>query len=144
MDSKQFGWLYMVEHGQAGCKHNYYGGWDVLPEAVKRYQPLVVSDVDIAAINRIDTADLRQKMLVEVRRVVVDWDKTGDVQSDTVSEFSDTFHDPDTREILRGTLVLLDGTRQDWVSEPVEVTNVFGMMAQLGDAAARFESIFGN
>jgi hypothetical protein len=136
MDAKQFGWLYMIEHGQAGCKPSYYGGWDVVPEAVERYQPRK------GFYSSIDMADLREKMLADVRLWGVDWDRTDAVQSDSVSEFTDTFHDPDTREILRGTLVLLNGTRQQWMADAVEVTNVFDMMAQLAGATTRFEAAF--
>jgi hypothetical protein len=137
MDAKQFGWLYMIENGHAGCKHNYYGGWDVIPGVLDQY------DIKRNKYNGFDPQELRTKMIEEVRRVGVNWKKTGDVQSDRVHEFSDTFHDPDTREILTGTLVLLDGTRQEWVANAVEVTNVFEMMAQIHSAAGRFESVFG-
>jgi hypothetical protein len=30
MDSNQFAWLYLVEHGVAGCEHSYYGGFKVI------------------------------------------------------------------------------------------------------------------
>ena len=139
MDAKQFGWLYMVQHGQAGCQPHFYGGWRAVPDVVERYQP---SKGYYAG--SIDYADLRKKMLAEIRQVGVDWHRTADVQSASVSEFSDTFHDPDKREILRGTLVLLDGTRQEWASDAVKVTNVFDMMAQIHGAASQFEAVFGS
>jgi hypothetical protein len=88
MDAKQFGWLYMVQHGQGGCRHNHYGGWKPTPDAVQQYQPRG------GFYSGVDMEDLREKMLAEVRRVGVDWNRTADVQSDSVSEFTDTFHDP--------------------------------------------------
>ena len=137
MNAKQFAWLYLVENGVAGCKHNYYGGWDFMPGVIQRYRPRK------GRYSSIDQVDLKAKMLAEAREVGVDWKRTADVQSDSVSEFTDTFHDPSTREILCGTLVLLDGTQQSWVADAVEVTNVFEMMAQVHAASERFEKVFG-
>ena len=61
-----------------------------------------------------------------------------------VSKFTDTFHEPDRKEVLTGELVLNNGLRQTWTADAVEVTNVFEMMAQVHSGALRYAELFGS
>jgi hypothetical protein len=137
MDAKQFAWMYMIENGVAGHEHGFYGGWDILPDVLEQYK------FKKDKYNRVGIEEVARVFREEILDVGVDWHRTADVQSETTHQFTDTFHDPETREILTGELVLLDGTVQHWMSDPIEVANVFEMMAQVSGAAAKFQEIFG-
>lgn len=143
MDAKQFAWLYLVENGYANCRPSYYGGWDeVDPDddtpwyARKRAVSLSAYGKDF---------DARQTNALKiVKEVGVDWNKTQAPRSDMVSQFTDTFHDPDEKEFLEGTLVLKNGKKQFWCGEALQVTNVFDMMAAVHEAPDRFKEVFGD
>jgi hypothetical protein len=137
MDAKQFAWMYMIENGVAGHKHGYYGSWDIQPYILEQYQ------FPKDKYNWVGTEEVARVFREEILKKGVDWHRTADVQSDTTHQFTDAFHDPETREILTGDLVLLDGTVQHWASDPIQVTTVFDMMTQVSDAAAKFQEIFG-
>lgn len=133
MDAKQFAWLYLVENGYANCKHNYYGGWELITSPKEGLRSYCTEE--FRAIQKQFRKDILTKG--------VDWKKTSNVVSDYVSEFADTFSDPRRVEVLSGILVLRDGTRQKWDSEALAVTNVFEMMAEVADAKKRFPKVFG-
>ena len=133
MNSKQFAWSYLIKNGFAGVVHSFYGGYEAIDGEM------------FAKYNR--KWDWQLKALPEYRKMVkeigVDWDKTKAPESDTVSLFTDTFHDPEQVEKLVGVLVLKNGRKINWVADALEVTNVFDMMEAVANAAADFEEIFG-
>lgn len=137
MDAKQFAWIYIIENGIAGVKRSYYGGYDYLVDTTK-YERANLCAWDGNMITAI-----RNDSLVHLQTVGVNWDKTRAPESSSYSAFTDTFHNPETRETLVGTLVLNDGTKQDWSADAIEITNVFEMMARVSEGEQNFEKIFG-
>lgn len=134
MDAKQFAWLYLVENGLAGRQPSYYGGSTVVDERVKKSKYM---DIFTGAEK---THALYMK---EIKEHGVDWKKTLAPESDAVSLFSDTFHDPTKKEVIFGELVLKNGLGQSWYAEALEVSDVFEMMAKANEAMGRFYSLFG-
>jgi len=139
MDAKQFAWLYLVEQGMAGRTPSYYGGFEIDDKSKKRCKG-VVSDTYYWNAG---TDPLREQFFKEIREHGVDWDKTEPPQSETHSQFTDTFHDPTYKEYLEGVLVLNNGIKQPWCGEALEVTNVFDMMAAVSTSEERFIKAFG-
>jgi len=119
MDSKKFAWLYLVEHGFAGVKHSYYGGF-------KR--------------NWFITA--KSEYLSLIKKIGVDWNKTDAPTSDLVSEFNGTFEDEGQKEIMKGTLILKDGQKIEWVADRIEIRNVFDIMANVENQIVKFQEVF--
>lgn len=136
MDAKQFAWLYLVQNGYAGMLPSYYGGYDTCDERVKEFEKFKYS-MKYPAHKRIE-----EKYLEEIKEHGVDWKATRAPKSDSYSSFTDTFHDPETKECLRGVLVLKNGLKQTWCSEPIAVTNVFEMMAMVHEAEGKFHELF--
>ena len=139
MNSKQFAWIYMIDNGFAGVRPSFYGGYDPEEGILEKY--------DVGNTWYRDR-DLREAMRREIKEKGVDWEKTEAPRSTFVSQFTDTFHDPEQKEYIRGTLVLKDGTKQNWISDPIEVTNVFDMMEMFvsqmeGHPENRLREIFG-
>lgn len=134
MNSKQFAWLYLIENGVAGHSHSYYGGYDLVD---KRLASVLKSS---NYGNLEPAAEFYKK---EIKTYGVNWNKTASPDTETVSEFNGTFAE-DSRYIekLTGTLVLNNGTKQSWIADALEVTNVFDMMAQVDNANNRFKEIF--
>lgn len=130
MDSKQFAWLYVIEHGTPGRKRGMEVLDDVLLD-VKIDNPRAWNaSLEICAI-----------YLDRIKRIGVNWDKTNAPTSDYYSEFNGTFNNPSDKEGLSGTLVLNDGTKQIWFAD-CEVTNVFDMMAEVEQVKDKFNSLF--
>lgn len=136
MDAKQFAWLYLIEHGDPGTP-SFYGGTEIDPAIIKRL-PRAQNEGFFERHSALERA-LRQEILDHG----VDWDRTPAPQSDSVSQFNGTFHDPEYKEMVVGTLILRNGLRQQWYADSIEVTNVFEMMAQVQEAVARFQTVFG-
>lgn len=137
MDAKQFAWLYLLEHGVAGRQHSYYGGWKILQSAKKRFPNLKSNDLW-------KTPDPIAKLyLHEIKIYGVNWVKTRAPSNSSASIFNGTFADSGEKEILEGTLVLTNGSTQEWVADKLEVSNVFEMMAQVSNAEIKFVEIFG-
>lgn len=136
MKSKQFAWIYLIEHGLAGHKPSYYGGFDVEDNRLKG-KTKVYSLED-------NTTELARKLyLTEIKAYGVNWDKTEAPRSNSVSRFNGTFAEESEEEYLEGVLVLNSGTKQTWVAEALEVKNVFDMMEQASEAEKKFKEIFG-
>lgn len=138
MDAKQFAWLYLVEQGMAGREPSFYGGYDFDQRSMQRCKSVVPDMYRWKS----GTDPIRDQFLIEIRQYGVNWDKTEVPRSDTVSQFTDTFHDPDYKEYLKGVLVLNNGIEQPWCGEALKVTNVFDMMAQVSTAKERFSKVF--
>lgn len=136
MNSTQFAWLYLIEHGRGGASHNYYGGYNYDPKLTKSIPDF--SEWDVKKVEQLQSM-LRDK----IKQIGVDWKKTVEPSSDLVSEFNGTFADSSHTEILTGTLVLRNGERINWLAKALEVTNVFEMMAQVSESPAKYESVFG-
>ena len=137
MDSTQFAWLYMVEHGKAGVRSSYYGGYDACD---KQSQGMVKRDI----VYQEDVEAIRAAYLAAVKRVGVDWKKTCSPDSDIVSSFAGTFaEEHDRKEVLKGKLFLKNGVVQTWEADALEVSNVFVMMAEADAAKERFKKVFG-
>lgn len=138
MDAKQYAWLYLVENGYAGVSHSYYGGYDLTTEAQKRFpQTNKWASVDLQKI--------RDAYLADIKKFGVDWAKTTSPDSDKVSQFAGTFAEhSDTKETLVGTLVIKNGSKQQWVAEKIDISNVFEMMAAVSEAPKKFKKIFGS
>lgn len=128
MDAKKFAWTYLVEHGFGGVKPSYYGGWDIVDTAMKK--------------RGFSYTKIHEKYLNEINKVGVDWDKTNAPSSDSVSEFQGTFCDATLKEVIRGNLVLNDGTVQVWYADAISVSNVFEMMARADVAKEKFHRFF--
>ncbi len=133
MDAKQFAWLYLIEHGKAGCSPSFYGGYEFDRNVRDTYNAY-----DIAAYDKI-----RLTYLETAKRIGVNWTKTKAPKSETHSVFNGTFADAGESEYLDGMLVLNDGSKQHWIAEALEVTNVFEMMATASAAEAKFKEYFG-
>jgi hypothetical protein len=78
----------------------------------------------------------------QIRKIGVDWGATQSPHGRSFSEFQGTFCDPGSKEYLTGTLVLKDGTKQQWVAETL-VTNAFDMMANIDKLQGKFKDLFG-
>ena len=135
MDAKQFAWLYLIENGYAGCKHDFYGGWEIVDETAKEiYSNNLV--IDICKIN--------QQYLLDIKKYGVDWGKSKEPQSDIAYLFDSTFTDAKRVEIITGKLVLKNGTVQSWAANNIEVSNVFEIMANVDAAKERFKQMVGD
>ena len=132
MDSKQFAWLYLIEHGIAGCKHSYYGGYEIVDKRANL----------IPEASEWDNTAIKKFYLHELKHIGVNWDKLDSPKSDKIRKFNSTFADNSIKEILSGTIVLNNGSTQTWVADPLEVSNVFDMMATVSDCEARFKLLF--
>ena len=137
MGAKQFAWLYLIEHGMAGRTPSFYGGYNFDEQSMKR------CNITNTSYWSWKTDPFREKFLEEIREYGVNWFRTNAPCSETHSQFTDTFHDPDYKEFLEGTLVLNNGIKQPWCGEALEITNVFDMMALAHQAEQRFKDLFG-
>lgn len=131
MNSKQFAWLYLVEHGTAGIEPSYYGGYSIKDARLKN-----------EGLPWGDWKTFNKRYLQEIKIYGVDWDKTKAPISTMVSEFEGTFHDSSEKEYLFGEITLNGGLIQSWCGEAIEVTNVFDMMATISNSKHNFEEIF--
>lgn len=52
-----------------------------------------------------------ESILKQILLIGIDYDQTEAFESEEVSIFTDTFHDPEHEDIVKGTLVLKDGQR---------------------------------
>lgn len=124
-----------MENGYAGRCYGTYGGYKLTKDARKRFP-----DFNENSVRNIDV--IEQAYLADIKKFGVNWAKTAAPMSDMESVFNGTFAEPGTKEMLKGVLVLNDGSKQEWLAEALEVSNVFEMMAMVDDARARFETIF--
>jgi len=132
MNAKQFAWVYLITNGNANLEPSYYGGFDpVLPDSH-------------GGVKEEYCWSWNKSYLKAIKEVGVDWERTYAPESSKHSEFTDTFHAPDTKEYLSGNLFLKDGSCQYWCSEQIEVTNVFDMMAKAASGSEDFRAIFGD
>jgi len=135
MDAKQYAWLYLVENGYAGVSTSYYGGYDLTEEAYKRFP-------DFNKYSAVGLDKVRDSYLRDIKKHGVDWKKTASPDSDMVSYFNGTFADPGKKETIRGTLVLKDGSKQTWVADKIDISNVFELMAMADAAKVKFAKLF--
>lgn len=131
MNSKQFAWQYLIENGSAGVTSSYYGGYDLVDKRMKYLD------------TGWDYRPIKVHYLKEIKDLGVDWNKTRAPVSELMSQFRGTFNDSSETEYLVGTLILTNGEKQSWIAESIKITNVFGMMAELGKSKERFKEIFG-
>lgn len=132
MDSKQFAWMYLIEHGTAGGKPSYYGGVEIKDKQAKTIKG------DYFKVHE----NIKKEYLKEIKRVGVDWQKTAAPVNDSLNMFTGTFSEPEKREYIWGELVLNNRTVQTWSVDALEVTNVFDMMAEVDEVKKRFKCIF--
>jgi hypothetical protein len=132
----QYAWLYLVENGAAGREPSYYGGYDFMEGIEERFPNL----------NKYDFREDRVKdaFLLDIARIGVDWSRTKEPTMDFFSQFEGTFNDSSQKEYMKGTLVLKDGSKQEWCAEKLEISNIFQMMAMVSEAESKFIRIFGN
>jgi hypothetical protein len=133
MDSKQFAWLYLIEHGLAEVKHSYYGGYDHVHNSP--YSKLSIWDYK-------NLEKIVDASKAKIKEVGVNWNKTFAPETERHSIFNGTCNDAGETEKLEGILVLNDDTKQFWMADKLEVSNVFEMMAQITDAKERFDLLF--
>lgn len=133
MNASKFAWIYIIEHGVTGVTHSYYGGYDEPCGTCRGGKYVDESEVQ----KRVIEAKLK------ILSIGVDWDQTASPIASDYSSFEGTFNDSSTTETLVGTLILKDGTRQEWTADAIEVTNVFEMMANVHQADAKFKTLFG-
>lgn len=142
MDAKKFAWLYLVKNGVVGRTPSYYGGYD--------YDRDLQNDQRFAdcfgghGVNHNIYKKIDSVMNSDIQIHGVDWDATKSPQSDYTSQFEGTFCDPGRKEIIKGVLVLKNGSKQKWIADAIEVTNVFDMMARVHEASADFTTYFGD
>lgn len=135
MDAKQFAWLYLIENGVAGRHQSYYGRYKLVGSAETLFPYLNYS---------IPNPDpIKTKYLDDISRYGINWNKTAPPESNYLNEFNGTFADSTIKETLVGSLVLNDGSKQEWCADALEMTNVFSMMAAVSFAEERFAKIFG-
>ena len=132
MNAKQFAWVYLISNGMANQKPSYYGGFDVMSPDAR------------GGVKEGYGWSWNKSYLKAIKEVGVDWERTAAPESMEHSEFTDTFHDPATKEYLSGDLFLKDGSCQYWCSDQLEVTNVFDMMAKAASGLEDFKTIFGD
>lgn len=136
MDAKRFAWLYLIEQGQGGCKHSYYGGYEMRPAVAERFNDRNSSSWDIMS-------KINAGYIEDIKKVGVNWDKTEAPRSDDIGIFDGTFAENNrSKEIIFGTLVLNDGSEQEWSADAIEIDNVFEMMADVANSQNRFYKIF--
>lgn len=128
MNAKQFAWVYLLESGYSDVHPSYYGG----------YHDLYGDYISRESMAKLNTTN-KEKIL----KVGVDWNTTNSPISDRVSEFTSTFEDSDVTEKLIGTLMLKDGTSQEWIADSITVTNIFEMMAVAASGQETFNKLFG-
>jgi hypothetical protein len=134
MNAKQFAWAYLVKNGMANMSPSYYGGYDpVDPNAPGMKK------------GRNYTNDWwNEAFLSKIKTVGVNWVITAAPDSDSVARFAGTFAEScDYEEVIQGTLVLKDGTKQYWCAEALEVSNVFETMANMDELKNFFAETFG-
>lgn len=131
MNSKQFAWLYLVMNGYAGQKPSFYGGSDLVDGRAKNIK-----------CGSWDSSPIRESYMKEISTIGVNWEKTNAPSNEMYDIFTDTFHDPKSKEFITGELVLNNGLCQTWYSEALEVTNVFDMMAKVEEYTAKYYTIF--
>lgn len=129
MNAKKFAWVYLIQNGYAGCKFNYYGGWEIIDEEAKA---IFASDRSFNVYTKINDHYVKQIAIHGVN-----WEKTKEPQSDI------TYDDGNKTEIINGKLVLNNGIVQHWVAPNIEVANVFEMMANVDESIKQFKIIFG-
>lgn len=136
MNAKKFAWVYLIKNGYAGCKLDYYGGWELIDEQAKA---IFASDpLSFNVYTRINEHYIKQIAIHGVN-----WEKTKEPESDITYEFNGTFNDPSKTEIINGKLVLNNGIVQSWAAPNIEVANVFEMMANIDESIKQFKIIFG-
>jgi hypothetical protein len=134
LTSKQFAWLFLVKNGNFGLTRGYYGGW----EAHHTYKGTVVGYYQPGVMERHnDTAR------GVIAKTGVDWEKSQAPRSDKRSEFNGTDAESSYTEILKGELVLKDGTTQYWESEALKVEDAFALMEAVQNSADEFDEYFG-
>jgi hypothetical protein len=132
MDAKQFAWLYLVQHGQAGVKKEYYGGHKICDSGAK----------SIPCPEYGNFEPIKQVYLKQIKAYGVNWQRTAPPTSESIYIFNGTFADNSEEEALTGILTLSNGTTQTWTAEALEVSNVFEMMALAHEAEVKFKEIF--
>jgi hypothetical protein len=128
MNAKQFAWTYLVESGCSDVYPSYYGGYanldggHIMPDKIME---IVVSN---------------KKKILDIG---VDWDATKSPISDRVLEFTNTFNAASVTENLVGTLMLKDGTSQEWIADAIDTSDVFELLAAAASAKEKFDKLFG-
>lgn len=112
MKTKKLMWAYLLKYGTTAEWSFYGGGYTVYEDSAR-------------------AKDL--KVLREISRDGVDWDKTQEPSDGYESSFTDTFHDAVNVITLEGTIVTNKGKKFKFGSEWEEPRNVFEMVAELSE-----------
>jgi hypothetical protein len=132
MDANQFAWAYLVMNGHANKRSSYYGGM----EPVDHKAPGKV------AVHWTDSWN--DAFIKQIKTIGVNWKKTNAPASDSVSIFLGTFcKEQGHKEVIEGTLVLKNGTKQVWEAEALEVSNIFAVMADTTELQKFYAEVFG-
>lgn len=134
MNAKQFAWLYLIEYGTAGKKPSFYGGFETVDKRL--------CDIKLKKSDHFSGLQYNDFYIHEIKTIGIDWEKTKAPTSDSISQFTDTFHDPEYKEFIVGEIVLNNGAIQSWCAQSIEVGNVFGMMENLEQIKIKYQEIF--
>lgn len=133
MDAKKFAWVYLIENGEAGIEQSYYGGTTLKDTRVSHlYSNSWTVDHRI-----------RSQYLEEIKTIGVDWRRTAEPQNNEISLFTDTFHDPERKEVIEGTIVLNNGLTQSRLADKLEISSVFEIMASVSEFTNKYKLLFG-
>jgi hypothetical protein len=136
MNAKQFAWTYLINNGKAGLAPSYYGGVELTKSGEKSLGKTRWG------MSQEDISKIRDDHFKNIRTIGVDWDKTNSPTSDKISSFEGTFADASIHEYLVGSIVLSDGSIQEWYSDPVKVVNVFDAIDLKDEYEEKFHKIF--
>ncbi len=145
MKSERFAWYYLITHGIAGHEQNQYGGFDYLPETKHLYarQAWPTPSWPFESQHSIMEKTKAQYM-TKIREIGVDWKKTNAPSNGSRSIFEGTDAASGREEYLYGTLVLLNGEKQSWEADALEVSNVFVMMENITESLNGAVQLFGD
>lgn len=130
MNATQFAWVYLIENGRANMEPSFYGGYDPVDAKAP------------GAVEKNWYKNWDDAFKKEIMRFGVDWKKTQAPRSESYSQFTDTFHDPEYKEFLTGELVLKNGQKQFWAADPLTM-GVFEAMAAIDEYKAKGVELFG-
>ena len=140
MNAKQFAWTYLINNGRAGVRPSYYGGVKLTDSGERVF--IDTDDVHNSWLYDKDISKIRDHHISEIHKIGVDWNKTVAPESDKLSSFNGTFAPSSMDEYLMGTLILSDGSTQEWYSDPVPMTNVFEALGMKDEYEEKFNKLF--
>ena len=144
MNAKQFAWAYLIKNGIAFLEESYYGGYILSDKAHDAHEDGFITDADMKFFEENQWLRLTNSInhfnsltLEFIRWFAIDWEKTGNVESDFTSEFNGTFSKPTQKEKLVGTLILKNGIQINYTAEPI-INDVFEQMAKIDELKTFF------